>query len=112
MSNNRQNNWVGGLLLATGAIIGVASALLIQELRPLKASKVLLQARTYYSNQGEVIGSWIDYDPIPYEVFDSQPLCYVGGITLKTAEGTTQYQIIADAYTGDIIDQFVISSHQ
>lgn len=99
---------LGGLLLVTGAIIGAATALLITENRPKEPSLVLEKVKSQLSHLGQIQGSWIDYDPMEYELFESQPLVYVGGITVAEADQVSHYQFTADVYTGDVIDHYVM----
>ena len=57
-------------------------------------------------------GSWIDYDPIEYNLFESKPLVYIGGVTVREAEKYTQYQFAVDIYTGSIIDSYPIQNQE
>lgn len=110
-TNNYENNGLlGGLLLATGILIGAATTLLIKENRPKKAGVVLNIAKKRLGTKGEVVGSWIDYDPIEYDLFENHPLVYIGGVTVKTDEGQAQYQFASDIYTGEVIDYYLINS--
>lgn len=108
--SDRKDGLFGGLLLATGALIGAATTLLIKEERPLKAGLALEKVKKAYLNEGEIIGSWIDYDPIEYEPLDSKPLVYTGGITLSKSDERLQYQFACDIYTGEIINSFLLNS--
>lgn len=107
-NNNNENKLVGGLLLATGLILGAAAVMFINENRPMKASTVLDETKKYYETVGEVTGSWIDYDPIEYTLFESKPLVYIGGVTVRVGDTETNYQFAADCYTGNIIDSYPI----
>lgn len=111
-SNDTSSNGsglVGGLLLATGFLIGAATTLLIKEHRPKKAGLVLDMAKTRMASKGTVTGSWIDYDAIEYDLFEDKPLVYLGGITIENNEGQFQYQFASDIYTGEMIDYFLIN---
>ncbi|MBG9982524.1 hypothetical protein HZY86_05295 [Aerococcaceae bacterium DSM 111020] len=105
---NKDNKLIGGLLLGTGLIVGAATALFIRENRPMKASQVLEKTKEYYESIGKVTGSWIDYDPIEYTLFESEPLVYIGGVTVEESDQTKQYQFACDSYTGNIIDSYPI----
>lgn len=99
---------LGGLLLITGAVIGAATALLIKENRPKEPSLVLEKVKSQLNHLGEIQGSWIDYDPIEYELFESLPLVYVGGLTIAESDQVNHYQFTADVYTGDVIDYYIM----
>lgn len=110
MSNNRQNNLLNTLLLATGIIIGAAGVVFYKENRALNAGKVLNQVRITFSRQGPIEGSWIDYDAVEYEALESNPLVYIGGISRVENDRLLQYQFACDIFTGDILDTFVLSN--
>lgn len=78
------------------------------ENRPKKAGLVLEDVRQQYAKSGSIENSWIDYDPIEYDLFESNPLVYIGGVTVAVDGKIQQYQFAADIYTGDIIDSFEI----
>lgn len=94
------------VLLASGALIGVASTLLYKELRPKKPNQVLEEVKATFSEYGKITGSWIDYDAIEYDVFDSKPLVYLGGISREEEGKIVTYNFVCDAYTGEIIDVY------
>ncbi|MGO4937195.1 hypothetical protein ACTQ54_06175 [Fundicoccus sp. Sow4_H7] len=104
MNESKKDNIIGTLLLVTGVIVGVATTLLIKENKPMNAGKVLEQLLIDFKDNNTVIGSWIDYDPIPYEQFQSQPLVYIGEISTKEMDKVTTYRFASDIYTGEIID--------
>lgn len=110
--SNKKDGLFGGLLLFTGALIGAATALLIKEERPMKAGLVLEKVKKHYGHQGEVTASWIDYDPIEYDALESKPLVYRGGVTLTQEGKNIQYQFASDIYTGEIINDFIMASHE
>ena len=109
--NYDNNGLLGGLLLATGVLIGAATTLLIKENRPKKAGLVLETAKNRLGQNGNVVGSWIDYDSIEYDLFEDKPLVYIGGVTVENAEGRLQYQFASDIYTGELIDYYLINQN-
>lgn len=109
--NYDNNGLLGGLLLATGVLIGAAATLLIKENHPKKAGLVLETAKTRLGQNGNVVGSWIDYDSIEYDLFEDKPLVYIGGVTVENAEGRLQYQFASDIYTGELIDYYLINQN-
>ncbi|MFL2129137.1 hypothetical protein [Ruoffia sp. FAM 26255] len=109
--NYDNNGLLGGLLLATGVLIGAAATLLIKENRPKKAGLVLETAKNRLGQNGNVVGSWIDYDSVEYDLFEDKPLVYIGGVTVENAEGRLQYQFASDIYTGELIDYYLINQN-
>lgn len=103
MDSQKNNNLLGTLILLSGMVIGACGALLYHENKPKSAGTVLHQIRETFNQGGEVCGSWIDYDPVEYHGFDSQPLVYMGGISRKEEGEIVHYRFAADVYTGDIL---------
>lgn len=108
--SQRKDNLISGLLLVSGMIVGAATAFLVQENRPKKASTVLAQVKEELTHLGTITGSWIDYDPIEYDLFESKPLVYYGGLSVEGPSGEVVYQFACDIYTGDIVDYFQLHS--
>lgn len=103
----KNNNLIGTLVLISGIIIGACGSLLYKENKPLHAGKVLHKVVNEFTANGQVIGSWIDYDAVEYTGFDSKPLVYMGGITRLEDQKTVYYAFAADIYTGEIINTYV-----
>lgn len=110
MANNKREGLFGSLLLVTGAVIGAASVLLYKESRPKRPGVVLEEAKQHFSKEGSIEGSWIHYDTVEYPHIDSKPLVYIGGISRIEDSTLVQYQFICDAYSGEILDIYVINS--
>ncbi|MCR8969464.1 PepSY domain-containing protein [Facklamia sp. 7083-14-GEN3] len=106
MSHNKNNSLLGTIVLLSGIAIGAAGTLLYKENRPLNPGKVLESIREAFALQGEITGSWIDYDPIEYTAYDSRPLVYTGGISRKENNQIIHYHFVADIYTGEILNTF------
>lgn len=104
MSQNKNNTLPGLLLLATGLVIGVAGTIFYRENQPKKANLVLEEAKEHFQSQGKITGSWIDYEPVEFDLFESKPLVYVGGISRQEDKDIVTYNFVADAYTGEILD--------
>ena len=81
MSSTPRKGLVGGLLLLTGAIVGVAGTLFYLESQPKRPSRVLAEVKAEFAKQGPIEGSWIHYVPVEYPELESQPQVYIGGIS-------------------------------
>ncbi|UUX34159.1 hypothetical protein [Fundicoccus culcitae] len=104
MNTQKKENLIGSLLLITGLIVGAASVILIKENKPKHAGKVLEQILHDFRENNTVVGSWIDYDPIPFEEYQSKPLVYIGEVSTQEDNKVTTYRFASDIYTGEIID--------
>ncbi|WP_028124882.1 hypothetical protein [Eremococcus coleocola] len=109
MSNQTRDNILGGVLLATGLIVGAAAALFVKQNQPLNAGLVLKEIKADFAKEGTIEGSWIDYDAIEYPVYTSKPLVYMGGITRNEADRKAYYQFAADIYTGEVLDVYEVN---
>ncbi|MBF6625982.1 hypothetical protein [Tuanshanicoccus lijuaniae] len=106
MAQQKNNTLAGLVLLATGLVVGAAGALFYKEIKLKNPGLVLETVKQQFKVQGTITGSWIDYDAVEYEVFDSKPLVYIGGISRQEGSEIVTYQFACDAYTGEILDIF------
>ncbi|MBK0347758.1 PepSY domain-containing protein [Aerococcaceae bacterium zg-ZJ1578] len=106
MSQNKHNTLAGLVLLATGLVVGAAGALFYKEIKLKNPALILEDVKQQFKEQGTITGSWIDYDAVEYEIFESKPLVYFGGISRKEDDKIVTYQFACDAYTGEILDIF------
>lgn len=100
-------NWKPFLL---GAAAGLAGAYAVKELASqndsVSADKVLVQAKTAFKKSGPISGSWINMTSEPFKKGPLDYQIYRGGIT-RNADGTVeQFEFIADAATGAILDTY------
>ena len=87
MSSTPRKGLIGGLLLLTGAIVGVAGTLFYLESQPKRPSRVLAEVKPE---------------------LESQPPVYIGGISRYEGEHLVHYQFVCDIYTGQILDLFPV----
>lgn len=109
MKENRKQNIIGGLLLVTGVIVGAATTLLINQTRPMNASRVLKLVKEEVGLHRKIVGSWIDYDPVEFPAYDAKPLVYIGGLTVEENDTTRVFQFAADIYNGNLLDLFELN---
>lgn len=100
-------NWKSFLL---GAAVGLAGGYAAREVLAQKASvspeKALSNAKAAFKKEGPISGSWIQMNEEPYKHGLLQYKVYRGGITRQTDDETSQYEFIADANTGAILDTY------
>ncbi|WP_144555165.1 PepSY domain-containing protein [Bacillus sp. X1(2014)] len=104
-------NWKSFLLgAAVGMISGYAAKEFIDSKTKVSAEKVLEQVKKQFTKNGPINGSWIHMEAEPYEKQHINYLVYKGGIS-KNNDGTTeQFEFIADAQTGTLLDVRSLSS--
>lgn len=95
-----------GIGTASGLLAGVFAHRYYQEHRTLKPSDILEAVKKAFEQKEEyqVEGSWIEYTALPWQSFAIETSTYRGGITCKVGDHFHQYEFIADAHTGSIID--------
>ncbi|WP_462411279.1 PepSY domain-containing protein [Neobacillus sp. Marseille-QA0830] len=99
-------NWKSSFIL--GAVIGViggyAAKEFISKKTKVSPEKVLEYVKKQFKESGPISGSWIHMEAVPYEKHQFHYEVYKGGIS-KNDNGTNeQYEFIADAYTGTLLD--------
>ncbi|WP_394137602.1 PepSY domain-containing protein [Cytobacillus oceanisediminis] len=100
-------NWKSFIL---GVGVGLASGYAARELLSQNASvspeKALANAKEAFKQEGPISGSWIQMKTEPYEKGHLKYQVYKGGISRFSGEKAEQYEFIADAGTGAILDVF------
>jgi predicted small secreted protein len=93
-----------------GLSIGIVSGYGLKEVAsqkiPVSPERVLNDAKKLFKKNGPISGSWIQMKAEPYERNELTYQVYKGGIS-KVAEGKNkQYEFIADAASGTILDVY------
>lgn len=103
-------NWKSFLLGATVGIIGgYAAKEIIACKTNISPEKVLEQVKKQFSQNGPINGSWIHMEAEPYEKQQIIYRVYKGGISKNNNGTTEQFEFIADAQTGTLLDVRAIS---
>lgn len=88
--------------------IGAAAFFLVDKKMPMSADRILNNIKRQFKDDGPIEGSWIEMTKVPWEKFSYQTDVYYGGISRFEKGEITQYEFIADAYTGSIVDLYKI----
>lgn len=103
-------NWKTFLLGAgAGLITGYFASEAIRKNCLISEEKVLADVKNAFKQTGEVDGSWIKFKPEEFEKHGIKTKVYRGGISRKQDGESQQYEFIADAYTGSVLDVFPVS---
>lgn len=98
-------NWKAFFLgTAAGLIGGYAIKEVFSNKINVSPEKVLEQVKNHFKQQGPISGSWIYMKAEPYEKSKIHYEVYKGGISKHHNGKTEQYEFIADASTGTILD--------
>ncbi|WP_019154895.1 PepSY domain-containing protein [Robertmurraya massiliosenegalensis] len=103
-------NWKSFFLgLGVGVISGFATKQLLDAKTYVSPEKALANAKELFKQSGPISGSWIQMKAEPYENHNLTYTVYKGGISRFTDDSMKQYEFIADAATGSIIETKEIS---
>lgn len=98
-------NWKSFFL---GVSVGIVSGFLTKEILDSKMfvspEKALANAKDLFKQSGPISGSWIHMKTEPFEKQNLNYTVYKGGISRAVNDDIEQFEFIADASTGAIID--------
>lgn len=103
-------NWKSFIL---GVGVGLAGGYAARELLAQKTSvspeRALSNAKETFKKDGPISGSWIQMTKEPYKKGHLAYDIYRGGISRNIGETQEQFEFIADAGTGIILDAYKLS---
>lgn len=98
-------NWKSFIL---GAAVGLVSGYAVKEVISQKTyvspEKVLENVKKQFKHNGTISGSWIHMEAEPYEKHQIHYQVYKGGISKNNNGVNEQFEFIADASTGTLLD--------
>lgn len=98
---------LGGILFGAGIVIGaVITALCYEKKRMVNGDTILENVKKMFLAEAPIEGSWIELHPVPLSRYSSETDVYYGGISRKEDGVLVQYEFIADAYTGTVLDLY------
>lgn len=89
---------------AAGFAAGYATKQVIEQSGNPSPEKVLENVKAAVKKDGNVYGSWIVMKPENYEKYNLDYQVYKGGITRDTNGNREQFEFVADASTGTILE--------
>ncbi|KAB2338876.1 hypothetical protein F7731_04825 [Cytobacillus depressus] len=100
-------NWKSFILgVGVGLAGGYAARELLAQKTTVSPEKALANAKHAFKKSGPISGSWIHMQTEPYQKNQLKYDVYRGGISRFTGDDMEQYEFIADAKTGAILDAF------
>jgi predicted small secreted protein len=107
MCKKHKEEILGGILFGAGLVLGsVVTALCYEQKRTVNGDKILENVKKMFLAEAPIEGSWIELHPVPLSRYSSKTDVYYGGISRKEEDVLVQYEFIADAYTGTILDLY------
>ena len=96
----------GGVLFGIGVTTGWFGHEWVTKKRPIHGDEILNQMKDLFLQEGPIEGSWIELTKVPLRKFAYKTDVYYGGVSRMEAGELVQYEFIADAYTGTIMDVY------
>ncbi|WP_066311102.1 PepSY domain-containing protein [Bacillus sp. FJAT-29814] len=98
-------NWKSFALgVSVGILAGFAAKTVISSTTNVSPEKVLENVKDHFKQNGPISGSWIHMKAEPFEKHQVQYQVYKGGISKNNNGKTEQFEFIADASTGALLD--------
>ena len=98
-------NWKSFIL---GAAVGVVSGYAVKEIISQKTyvspEKVLNSIKKQFNQNGPISGPWIHMEPEPFEKHQINYQVYKGGLSKNQNGVNEQFEFIADAKSGTLLD--------
>lgn len=94
----------GGALFGAGVVGGYCLNSYIRKKKPLNGDKILKRIKKAFLEEGPIEGSWIELTKVPMQKFALKTKVYYGGISRIEENEIVQYEFLADAYTGTVLD--------
>ena len=100
-------NWKSFLFgAAVGVIGGYILSETLEEKLSLSGETVLSNVKQAFKKEGTIDGSWIQMQPENYQKYAIKTKVFRGGISKVENGERQQYEFLADAYTGTVIDLY------
>ncbi|MDO5457305.1 MAG: PepSY domain-containing protein [Atopococcus tabaci] len=103
--NKRDALILSGLtILFAGFTTGWFARRFLVENQTINADDILDDVKEQFLQEGPIEGSWIELNSTPVQKEALHTDAYYGGISRYEKSELVQYEFIADAYTGSILD--------
>lgn len=94
--------------LVASFLIGALTFFLVEKKVPVSADRILDNVKKKFKEDGPIEGSWIEMTKVPWKKHAYNTKVYYGGISRFEDGQITQYEFIADAYTGSVMDIYKV----
>jgi|SRR5690625_106947 len=85
-------------------LAGIFAFFMVDKKVPVSADRILDNVKKQFKEEGPIEGSWIEMTKVPWKKYSYQTKVYYGGISRFEKGQIMQYEFIADAYTGSVMD--------
>ncbi|MDT9024970.1 MULTISPECIES: hypothetical protein [Rossellomorea] len=103
-------NWKSFMIgIGIGAVGGYFLKEKLDDSNMVSAEKVLRDVKLSFKKEGNIDGSWIGMKPEDYQKHSVITKVYKGGVSRRRDGELEQYEFLADAYTGTVVDVYPLS---
>ena len=75
---------------------------------PVSADRILNNVKDQFKEDSPIEGSWIEMTKVPWKKYSYDTKVYYGGISRMENGKVAQYEFVADAYTGALMDIYEV----
>lgn len=97
---------MGLVIGAVGVTGGILANKAYEKKKTLQPEMILENVKASFLEEGPIEGSWIDFTIRPLQKMAVYYDTFTGGITRKEDDKMVQYEFIADAHTGTVLDLY------
>ncbi len=111
MNNRNNENLFLPLAITTivvSFLLGFFTFFLVDQKVPMNADKILTHVKEQFKADGPIEGSWIEMTKVPWKKYSYDTKVYYGGISRYEEGQVVQYEFVADAYTGALMDIYKV----
>ena len=94
--------------LVASFLIGAVAFFFVEKKVTVSADRILDNVKKKFKEDGPIEGSWIEMTKVPWKKYAYNTKVYYGGISRFEKGQITQYEFIADAYTGSVMDIYKV----
>lgn len=89
-------------------ILGFLTFFLVDKKTSVHADKILNEVKAQFKEDGPIEGSWIEMTKVPWKKYSYDTKVYYGGISRMEDGVVAQYEFVADAQTGALMDIYKV----
>lgn len=89
-------------------ILGFATFFLVDKKTSVHADKILNDVKSQFKEDGSIEGSWIEMTKVPWKKYSYDTMVYYGGVSRMEDGKVAQYEFVADAQTGALMDIYKV----
>lgn len=87
-------------------LLGALTFFLIDRNAPMNPDRILARVEDDFRADGPISGSWIEMTKVPWSKYAYSTDVYYGGISRMENGTLINYEFIADAYSGSLVDLY------